>query len=72
SKRVVFHFLPKHGSWLNQIEIWLSILSRKLLRRGIFESLHDLEVKILEYIMHWNNFWAHPFAWTYNGKPLKL
>jgi hypothetical protein len=48
--RIVFHFTPKHSSWLNQIEIWFSILVRKLLRRASFTSIADLKARILEFI----------------------
>lgn len=68
--RIVFHYTPKHCSWLNQIEIWLSILVRKLLRRGSFSSLHDLKAKVLAFIDYYNATTAKPFRWTYEGKPL--
>ena len=67
--RVVFHYTPKHCSWLNQIEIWLSILTRKLLRRGSFPSVDDLTTRVLAFIAHYNRS-ARPFAWTYQGKAL--
>ncbi len=68
--KIVFHYTPKHSSWLNQIEIWLSILVRKLLRRGSFRSVEDLEAKVLEFIEYYNRTMAKPFAWTYRGKAL--
>lgn len=68
--RIVFHYTPKHCSWLNQIEIWLSILARKLLRRGSFSSLDDLKVKVLAFVDYYNATMAKPFQWTYLGKPL--
>ena len=68
--RIVFHYTPKHCSWLNQIEIWLSILVRKLLRRGSFSSLDDLKAKVLAFIDYYNATMAKPFRWTYQGKPL--
>jgi transposase len=58
------HYTPTHASWLNQIECWFSILSRKALRRGSFESKEDLRRAILAYIAYWNEQ-AHPFNWTY-------
>lgn len=70
SHRIVFHFTPKHASWLNQIEMWFSILARKVLRRGNFLSLPDLEKKITDFIEFFNNTMAKPFRWTYEGKPL--
>lgn len=68
--RLVVHFTPKHCSWLNQIEIWFSILVRKLLRRGNFISQADLKAKILDFIEYFNRTMAKPFKWTYTGKPL--
>jgi transposase len=67
--RHVVHFTPKHGSWLNQIEIWFGVLSRRVLRRGDFTSVEDLAQKILAYIAHYNAYHAHPYEWTYTGKP---
>ena len=67
--KVVFHYTPKHCSWLNQIEIWLSILSRKLLKRGNFTSLEDLAAQVMAFIEHYNQT-AQPFKWTYQGKVL--
>jgi transposase len=68
--RIVFHYTPKHCSWLNQIEIWLSILVRKLLKRGSFTSVEELKSKVLEFIDYYNRTMAKPFKWTYQGKPL--
>ena len=69
SHRVVFHYTPNHSSWLNQIEIWLSILTRKLLRRGSFTSVDDLTARVLAFIDHYNRT-ARPFKWTYKGTVL--
>jgi putative transposase len=68
--RIVFHYTPKHSSWLNQMEIWLSILVRKLIKRGSFTSVDDLKTKILRFIDYYNRTMAKPFKWTYQGKPL--
>jgi hypothetical protein len=68
--RVVFHYTPKHSSWLNQIELWLSILVRKLLHRGSFISVADLQAQVLAFIAYYNRTMAHPFQWTYQGKAL--
>jgi transposase len=68
--RIVFHFTPKHASWLNQIEIWFSILVRKVIRRGSFASTEDLRAKIEGFIDYFNRTMAKPFRWTYRGKPL--
>jgi len=67
---IVFHYTPKHASWMNQVEIWLSILVRKLLRRGNFTSTHDLRAKVLAFIAYFNRTMAKPFKWTYQGKVL--
>ena len=71
SHKVVFHFTPKHCSWLNQIEIWFSILVRKLLRRASFCNTADLKARILDFIAYFNDTMAKPFKWTYQGKALK-
>ena len=68
--KLVFHYTPKHSSWLNQVEIWLSILVRKLLKRGNFTSVADLEAQVLRFIDYYNGTMAKPFAWTYQGKAL--
>ncbi len=68
--RIVFHSTPKHCSWLNQMEIWLSMLVRKLLKRGSFTSVDDVKAKVLHFIDYYNRTMAKPFKWTYQGKPL--
>ena len=68
--RISFHLTPKHASWLNQIEIWFSILARKLLRRGSFTSQQDLKEQIERFIAYFNRTMAKPFKWTKTGKPL--
>jgi len=68
--RIVFHYTPKHSSWLNQIEIWLSILVRKLIKRGSFTSVDELQAKVLSFIDYYNRTMAKPFKWTYQGKAL--
>ena len=68
--RIVFHYTPKHASWMNQVEIWLSILVRKVLKRGNFRSLNDLRDKVLAFIAYFNRTMAKPFKWTFQGKPL--
>jgi len=72
SHRITFHFTPKHASWLNQIEIWFSILARKVIRRGNFLSTEDLKTKIEAFIAYFNTTMAKPFKWTYQGKPLAV
>jgi transposase len=68
--RIVFHYTPKHASWMNQVEIWLSILVRKVIKRGNFTSTDDLQRKILAFIEYYNRTMAKPFKWTYQGKAL--
>jgi DDE superfamily endonuclease len=71
SHKIVFHFTPKHCSWLNQIEIWFGILVRKLLRRANFISQAQLKTRILEFIEYFNRTMAKPFQWTYQGKAIR-
>jgi putative transposase len=68
--RIVFHYTPKHASWMNQIEIWFSILARKLLKRGNFISVVDLKAKVLAFIEYFNQTMAKPYKWTYQGRAL--
>lgn len=70
--RIVFNYTPKHSSWLNQIEIWFSILVRKLLKRGNFVSTNDLKTQIWDFINYFNRTMAKPFKWTYKGKVLAV
>jgi putative transposase len=70
--RIVFHYTPKHSSWLNQVEIWFSILVRKLLKRASFLSTEDLKSRILDFIDYFNRTMAKPFKWTYKGKVLAV
>jgi transposase len=68
--RLKLVLLPTHCSWLNQIELWFSILSRRLLRRGSFRSTDHLKAGIDQFIASYNRHWARPFEWTYTGDPL--
>lgn len=70
SHRIRFVYTPKRASWLNQIEIWFSILSRRLLKRGSFASTEELRARILRFIDYFNACLAKPFRWTYTGRPL--
>lgn len=70
-KRLHVHYTPTHASWLNQIEIWFGILSRRIIRRGVFRSTSELIDRIVNFIEHYNQT-AGPFEWTYSGKPLAL
>lgn len=68
--RHVFHFTPIHGSWLNQVELFFSVLSRKLLRRGDFASAEAFEARVGQWLDRYNQEQAHPYRWTYTGEPL--
>ena len=70
--RIRFVYLPKHSSWLNQIEIWFSILVRRLLKRASFSSVEELRQRILDFISYFNRTMAKPFKWTYRGRPLTV
>jgi transposase len=72
SHRIRFVYVPKHTSWLNQIEIWFSILARRVIKRGNFTSVKDLRDKILAFIAYFNEALAKPFKWTYTGRPLNV
>jgi transposase len=71
--RIQFVYLPKHTSWLNQVEMWFSILVRRAgapwAKRGDFPSLEALHARIVEFIDYFNKT-AKPFKWTYTGRPL--
>ena len=68
---IVFHYTPKHASWMNQIEMWFSILVRKLIKRASFTSTEDLKAQILAFIAYFNETMAKPFKWTYGRQPLR-
>ena len=68
--RFVFHYTPTHGSWLNQVELWFCVLSRRILRYGNFRSPDELVAAVTAFIKAWNETEAHPFRWTYDGLPL--
>jgi len=70
SHRIRFVYTPKHSSWLNQIELWFSILVRRLLKRASFASVEELRQRILAFIDYFNKIMAKPFKWTYTGRPL--
>ncbi len=69
-KRIVFHFLPTHGSWLNLVENWFGILQQKALKRKSFCSKTEYQDTILSFTDTWNTYLAHPFEWTYTGEDL--
>lgn len=69
-ERFIFHYTPTHGSWLNQVELWFSVLSRRVLRYGDFASPQHLVEAVEAFIHRWNTSEAKPFRWTYEGRPL--
>lgn len=69
-RRLTLHFTPTYASWLNQIEIWFGILTRDVIRGGIWSSKKELVDQILLYVRRYNEERAKPFAWNYTGKPL--
>lgn len=69
--RIRFVYTPKHASWLNQVEIWFSILVRRVLKRGSFPSVAALRQRILDFMDYVNRTLAKPFRWTYTGRPLQ-
>ena len=71
SHRIRFVYLPKHSSWLNQIEVIFGVIMRKVIRRGSFTSVKDLRSKLLKFIEYFNHVFAKPFQWTYTGRPLR-
>jgi hypothetical protein len=69
--RIQFVYVPKHTSWLNQVELWLGILVRRVIKRGNFTWRDDLRTKIVAFIDYFNQT-AKPFRWTYTGRPLMI
>ena len=69
--RIQFIYTPKHASWLNQVEIWFSILVHRLLKRLSVKSTAELKEKVLDFIEYFNQVMAKPFKWTYRGRALQ-
>jgi transposase len=67
-----FHFTPTYSSWLNQVEIWFNLLTRDVIKGGIWKSSEQLASQLMEYVDTYNKTRAKPFEWTYTGKPLKI
>jgi transposase len=65
--RFRFVYTPKHASWMNQIEIWFSILQRRIIRHGDFQSRKAQKKQVLDFIKHWNRWERHPFRWTWRS-----
>lgn len=72
SKKIKLHFTPTYSSWLNQVEIWFNILTKDVLKGGVWKSVEQLTKQMLEYIDTYNKTRAKPFAWTYTGNVLKI
>jgi transposase len=72
SHRIRFVYLPKHTSWLNQIEVIFGVVMRKVIRRGNFTSVEDLRSKLLAFLTYFNVVFAKPFQWTYTGRSLRV
>ena len=72
SHRIRFVYVPKHTSWLNQVEIWFSVLARRVIRRGSFTSKADLRERLLDFVEYFNRTLAKPYKWTYAGRPLNV
>lgn len=70
--RIRFVYVPKHTSWLNQVEIWFSVLVRRVIRRGSFRSKSELRNRMLEFVEYFNRTMAKPYKWTYAGRPLNV
>ncbi len=70
--RIRFVYTPKHSSWLNQVEIWFSILVGRLLKRASFTSTEQLHQALVDFIEYFNATMAKPFKWTYAGRPLTV
>lgn len=70
--QIRFIFTPKHCSWLNQVEIWFSILAKKLIKWGNFTSKEDLQRQLENFIEYFNQTMAKPFKWTFKGFPLRI
>ncbi len=72
SHRIRFVYVPKHTSWLNQVEIWFSVLARRVIRRGSFTSKAELRKRLLDFVEYFNRTMAKPYKWTYAGRPLNV
>ena len=70
SHQHLFHFPPTHGSWLNQVELWFSVLARRFLTRGDCCSAQDFATRLCDYLEIDNTHQAHPYRWPYTGQPL--
>jgi DDE superfamily endonuclease len=65
----VFHFTPKHGSWLHQAALFFGVLHRRFLARGSFPSIKDFARRLERFLQDYHARHAHPSRWTYTGEP---
>jgi len=71
-RKIKIHFTPTYSSWLNQVEIWFNMLTKDVLKGGVWKSVEQLSSQLLEYIDTYNQTRAKAFAWTYTGNALKI
>jgi putative transposase len=71
-RKIQLHFTPTYSSWLNQIEIWFNILSKDVVKGGIWQSSEQLSAQLMEYVKTYNATRAKPFRWTYTGEALRI
>ncbi len=71
-RKITLHFTPTYSSWLNQIEIWFNILTKDVVKGGIWNSSEQLANQLMEYVVTYNETRAKPFQWTYTGEPLTI
>ncbi|MEX2567787.1 MAG: IS630 family transposase [Cyclobacteriaceae bacterium] len=71
-RKIQIHYTPTYSSWLNQVEIWFNILTRDVVKGGIWKSSKQLKDQLMEYVKTYNETRAKPFSWTYTGDPLKI
>lgn len=71
-RKIRFLYVPKHSSWLNQVEIWFSVVVRRVLKRGNFASVEALQERLFDFIEYFNKTMAKPYRWTYTGKTLSM
>ncbi len=71
-RKIQLHFTPTYSSWLNQVEIWFNILTKDVVKGGIWQSSEQLAEQLMEYVKTYNTTRAKPFKWTYSGEPLTI
>ena len=71
-RRIRFIYVPKHSSWLNQVEIWFSVVVRRVIQRSNFTSVEALRQRLMDFIDYFNRTMAKPYRWTFTGQPLTM